>query len=498
MMIPNTNEVNEADLIFAMGVRFWSNLVISDNIKNVEKCSEVLQTLNLVIESKQTYETFSSFEEEGFEENDLKLTIQDNEAEDFIDPVDEEFSSVFIEANDSSELEELENESGRAEEINKNHKCEFCDFQNNQFVVLKKHIRDNHKTDYSNFLVQNNVFYKNSCEYCKEPFTSISQLKNHIFKNHEDKFPAFEQKYMVVECKHCNKRLLSKAILRHHERKVHKIFKTEMLPNGKYKSEKPKSISTIDNLPFKSLRKCEECNKTFKDFHGFSDHLKLHDLGRKPYQCEQCAKAFSHRRQYTMHIKDHSVVGEVILCDDCGESFHTNHEMKEHSKNTHRLKTIMKKKHKIELNEESEFVCDTCGDIFGKKSSYKYHLESRHRGEDQICEICSFKTTNKILMGRHRDTHLAPSVPCDECGKLFKGSFHLYRHKRNVHMDSKDRPFQCEECGKGFAVRQAYEGHTNMHKGIKPYHCSYCEGKFQNQSNKLNHVKKVHPEKIYN
>ena len=77
MTIPNTNEVNEADLIFAMGVRFWSNLVISDNIKNVEKCSEVLQTLNLVIESKQTYETFSSFEEEGFEENYLKLIIQD-------------------------------------------------------------------------------------------------------------------------------------------------------------------------------------------------------------------------------------------------------------------------------------------------------------------------------------------------------------------------------------------------------------------------------------
>ena len=65
-------------------------------------------------------------------------------------------------------------------------------------------------------------------------------------KNHEDKFPAFEEKHLVVECKHCNNRFYSKEALRIYGRKVHKIFKTEKLPNGKYKGAKPRSISLID------------------------------------------------------------------------------------------------------------------------------------------------------------------------------------------------------------------------------------------------------------
>ena len=168
--------------------------------------------------------------------------------------------------------------------------------------------------------------------------------------------------------------------------------------------------------------------------------------------------------------------------------------MKEHRKNNHRSK-ITRKKNKIVDDELSNLVCDECGEMFDKKSAYKYHLQSRHSREDLICEICSYKTGTIKAMNRHRETHSKPSLPCDECGKLFKGPFYLYQHKRNLHSDSKDRLFQCNECEKGFTVRSTYEGHMNMHKGIKPYHCSFCVGQFQNLSNKLNHIKKIHPEK---
>ena len=69
-------------------------------------------------------------------------------------------------------------------------------------TVVSVHIRDNHKTNYTQFLIKNNLYYKHRCEYCEEFFGSISKLKDHMLKNHEDEFPAFEEKHMVAEFKH--------------------------------------------------------------------------------------------------------------------------------------------------------------------------------------------------------------------------------------------------------------------------------------------------------
>ena len=70
----------DSDLIFAMGIRFWSKLVISEDIVNFEKCSQVLETLNSVIESKQTYNQI----------------MPNSETEYSIDPSDEELTSIFL------------------------------------------------------------------------------------------------------------------------------------------------------------------------------------------------------------------------------------------------------------------------------------------------------------------------------------------------------------------------------------------------------------------
>ena len=50
-----TNSFDEKDVIFAMGIRFWSNLVITEDISDVTKCLEVLDNLNIIIESRETF-----------------------------------------------------------------------------------------------------------------------------------------------------------------------------------------------------------------------------------------------------------------------------------------------------------------------------------------------------------------------------------------------------------------------------------------------------------
>ena len=64
IMSDKPNEIIDTDLIFAMGIRFWSKLIISEDIMNVERCSQVLETLNSVIESNQTFNTIPSFPED--------------------------------------------------------------------------------------------------------------------------------------------------------------------------------------------------------------------------------------------------------------------------------------------------------------------------------------------------------------------------------------------------------------------------------------------------
>ena len=219
----------------------------------------------------------------------------------------------------------------------------------------------------------------------------------------------------------------------------------------------------------------------------------MHTLGRKPYKCDQCGREFSLNHEYKNHIKDHIVVKGNLLCDDCGESFQTNYEMKRHrGKKLRKMPVSLLKQN----NPCVDLVCDECGELFNRKSAYKYHLQSKHSEIKYACELCSFKTVTNLILQRHRASHSSPTLPCNECGKLFHTGPNLYRHKRNIHTDAKERKFQCKECGKGFSVKSTYDGHINMHKGIKPYKCDYCETPFQNASNKMNHVKRIHPEML--
>merc|ERR1712030_136215 len=109
-----------------------------------------------------------------------------------------------------------------------------------------------------------------------------------------------------------------------------------------------------------------------------------------------------------------------------------------------------------------------------------------------VCEICSYKALTSYILKRHQSTHSSPTVPCTYCEKMFHNSVNLIRHLKTIHTEMKDQPFQCEECGKGFSVNITYKAHLNMHKGIKPYKCDYCGVEFQNGSNKVNHMKRMH------
>ena len=84
------------------------------------------------------------------------------------------------------------------------------------------------------------------------------------------------------------------------------------------------------------------------------------------------------------------------------------------------------------------------------------------------------------------------SAQCDICGKVFKSSGNMIRH-RYIH--SKFKPFQCNVCGKGFISK--YFATFCKHKVLlqkesKSFVCAICGKILRNRELLRNHMKKVH------
>ena len=216
--------------------------------------------------------------------------------------------------------------------------------------------------------------------------------------------------------------------------------------------------------------------------------MKMHETGTKPYSCDECGKEFSYRKSLLDHQKVHKLADENFACSECDSSFKRKVELKKHTK----------KNHTVELNKglKNLYVCDECGKRFKDLPSYKFHHKTIHTNDPHkfICDLCSYKAPTSWTLKKHKSTHLPPTLPCETCGRKFKNKLYLNLHQKTVHTENKDKLFQCDQCEKGFMTKITYEGHMNMHLGIKPYECEFCGCKFQNISNKLAHLRKIHPE----
>lgn len=107
-------------------------------------------------------------------------------------------------------------------------------------------------------------------------------------------------------------------------------------------------------------------------------------------------------------------------------------------------------------------------------------------------KLCHVKRT--IASEQHKNTLTASSTTkqksfeCGECGKVFNAHYNLTRHMP-VHTGA--RPFVCKICGKGFRQASTLCRHKIIHTSEKPHKCHTC-GKAFNRSSTLNTHARIH------
>ncbi|XP_074528551.1 uncharacterized protein LOC141791795 [Halichoeres trimaculatus] len=112
-----------------------------------------------------------------------------------------------------------------------------------------------------------------------------------------------------------------------------------------------------------------------------------------------------------------------------------------------------------------------------------------------ICSECGKGFTRRGDVGRHMFVHMKEKpFSCSECGKRFNQKAHLTTHM-SVH--SKEKPFICSECGKRLKYKSSLNTHMSVHSKEKPFSCSKCGKRFSLKGHLEKHLFVHSKEKLF-
>ncbi|KAM8984984.1 zinc finger protein 131 isoform 3-T5 [Ara ararauna] len=185
-----------------------------------------------------------------------------------------------------------------------------------------------------------------------------------------------------------------------------------------------------------SLFHCEKCNRSFKLFYHFKEHMKTHST--ESYKCDICNKRYLRESALKQHLtcyhldeggasKKQRPGKKIHICQYCDKQFDHFGHFKEHLR-----------KH----TGEKPFECPNCHERFARNSTLKCHLTA-----------------------------------CQSGAGAKKGRKKLY---------------ECQVCNSVFNSWDQFKDHLVIHTGDKPNHCTLCDLWFMQGSELRRHLKEIH------
>lgn len=207
-------------------------------------------------------------------------------------------------------------------------------------------------------------------------------------------------------------------------------------------------------------------------------------IHKNKFQCDHCIKVCTTKELIAHHMRLH-FGSRDFKCDQCGKGFNRKHILERHRKSH------------LDLVK-----CEICKQKV-KPNSMQPHMKTHEPNRKQLeCNICMKKFLKKTTLGEHMMLHNSPDAfQCVPCGKSFKHSDSLNRHRKEVH-EKRDKNYKCSRCNYDTNDKRNLTKHERKHdrdeeklsSDVNWLSCKTCSALLKNNRSLWHHMKQVHPE----